>query len=92
MILLAQYIHVPASANLRGLQIKRFNMISAYERFCIFQEPKRDTRTQQADKLTSEIFVHNARHWALYYVWFQNIFELYACLFPYNMYKNNEIL
>ena len=28
-----------------------------------------------ADKLTAEIFVHKAHHWALYNVWFQNMFD-----------------
>ena len=31
--------------------------------------------TVSGDKSTSEIFVHKARHWAHYHVWFQNIFE-----------------
>ena len=29
-------------------------------------------------QLTSAISVHKALHWALYHVWFQNTFELYA--------------
>ena len=30
------------------------------------------------DKLASEIFVYKTLRWALYYLWFQNIVELYV--------------
>ena len=35
---------------------------------------------ENADKLTSEAFVYRGLHWALYHVWFQNIFELYILM------------
>ena len=34
-----------------------------------------------ADKLTFEIFLQKAPHWALYHVWFQNMIELYFTKF-----------
>ena len=35
-----------------------------------------------AEKLTLEIFVHNALHWALYHMRFQHTFELYVYILP----------
>ena len=42
------------------------------------------------DKLTSEIFVHKALHWALYHMWFQNTFELYDSLLHRTLLKEKQ--
>ena len=44
----------------------------------IEEKSSRNSLLINADKLISEIFVHEALHWALYHMWFQKTFELYT--------------
>ena len=45
----------------------------------IEEKSSRNSLQINADRLTSEIFEHNALHWSLYHAWFQNTIELNDC-------------